>query len=892
MKFKVILIFFILKCFSFSEILTVPESYNTIQLAINASSDLDTILVSPGLYQENISYNGKNIVITSLYVIDQDSSLISETIIDGDENGSVVIFKNDETDDAILQGFTIQNGDGYYADPDSNGTFYTYGGGIYCQDSEPTLKDLIITNNSGDEGGGGGIFIYEASPTIIGCLITENSTNDVGGGLYARYSNVSIENTKFISNEAELGSGCYLRNESTPTMTNVDFIANVAANSGGGILLKDNADAVLNNVKMIDNLAESLGGGLYLNNADPTLDYVLIVLNAASAGGGIYIRNNSDPVFRNLTVAYNSAGFDGGGVYLRDDSNLLVSNSIFWENENSQFYFRSSGDEVELDISYSLVQNNQGGIDDNDNGDLNWGPGMLAQEPYFCNGEGGDFTVRENSNVLSSGFNGSLVGALGVGCGPINTGPVWYVSELGNDSSDGSLESPFASIQAAINASVNGDTVRLFQGEYIETFDFQSKQLVLESRSNELQDSSLVSQTIISAGLLGGSCIELIGVDAANAIIKNITFSGGQSQIGGGVYIENSTPKLIGIIISRNSAEVGGGLYINQSNIEVINTKIFDNGSNFGGGIYATGSIVNLNNVSIDSNLAYWGAGIYSEDSNIDIEESEILSNQALIEGGAIYQSGNSIVLFKTAVTGNVGLDFGGALVCYGGLLNVSSSTVAGNNANYGSALSVRESNIIIKNSIFWANGENGFHSSLGSQLSNLSIDHSNFYGGEGYLSLSSDIILNWGSSSFDIDPLFCNPSEREYTLQENSYCLTASDSFGLIGAYGQACAEQLRTDKTHLPEGFNLYQNYPNPFNPTTLISFNIDRPQNINLSIFTINGILVKEVINDYFFPGLFSFKWSGMDKNNIVVPSGMYIYRLRSSKKIISKKMIFSK
>ena len=32
-------------------------------------------------------------------------------------------------------------------------------------------------------------------------------------------------------------------------------------------------------------------------------------------------------------------------------------------------YFRDSGDEVELDISYSLVQNNQDGVDDNDNGD-------------------------------------------------------------------------------------------------------------------------------------------------------------------------------------------------------------------------------------------------------------------------------------------------------------------------------------------------------------------------------------------------------------------------------------------------------------------------------------------------------------------------------------------
>ena len=151
MKIKTALIFLSLKCFIFSETLYVPENYSTIQLAINASIDFDTVLVSPGFYEENINYNGKNIVVTSTYLQDQDSSLIAQTIIDGDQDGSVAIFENNENGDAVLQGFTIQNGNGYFADPDGNGTFYTYGGGIYCQDSDPTLKDLVITNNKGDE---------------------------------------------------------------------------------------------------------------------------------------------------------------------------------------------------------------------------------------------------------------------------------------------------------------------------------------------------------------------------------------------------------------------------------------------------------------------------------------------------------------------------------------------------------------------------------------------------------------------------------------------------------------------------------------------------------------------------------------------------------------------
>ncbi|MBT3665173.1 hypothetical protein HN537_06020, partial [bacterium] len=487
MKNKIIIISFIIFSIVYSDTILVPDDYPSIQFAIDSANDLDTILVSPGSYQENINFNGKSIVLTSNYEVQNDSLLISSTIIDGDENGSVVVFNNNEGNNSVIKGFTLQNGNGFFADPDENGTFYTYGGGIYCKGSAPILKDLIITNNSGNEGGGGGVFCYEASPIIIGCVISENSTDDVGGGLYARFSNLSISNTKFISNEADLGAGCYLRNESIPSLDNVEFRTNVAANSGGAIVLKDNADAVFTNVKIISNEAEGLGGGLYINNADPNLDFSLIALNIASAGGGIYMRNNSNPIFNNMTLAFNTSGFDGGGgVYLRDNSGVLISNSIFWENGDSQFYFRDSGDEVELTISYSLVQNNQDGVEDNDNGDLNWGQGMIEGDPYFCNGEAGDYSVRENSSCINGSSDGGLVGFLGAGCGPINTGPIWYVSELGNDSSDGSVETPFSSIQKAIDVSADGDTVRLFTGEYIESFDFLSKQIVFESRSEEL----------------------------------------------------------------------------------------------------------------------------------------------------------------------------------------------------------------------------------------------------------------------------------------------------------------------------------------------------------------------------------------------------------------------
>ena len=92
MIYRLIILATLLNTTGLTATLTVPGQYSSIQSAINASTDQDTVMVSPGFYQENISFNGKNIVVTSTYVLDQDSLIIGSTIIDGNNNGSVAIF--------------------------------------------------------------------------------------------------------------------------------------------------------------------------------------------------------------------------------------------------------------------------------------------------------------------------------------------------------------------------------------------------------------------------------------------------------------------------------------------------------------------------------------------------------------------------------------------------------------------------------------------------------------------------------------------------------------------------------------------------------------------------------------------------------------------------------
>jgi flagellar hook assembly protein FlgD len=90
----------------------------------------------------------------------------------------------------------------------------------------------------------------------------------------------------------------------------------------------------------------------------------------------------------------------------------------------------------------------------------------------------------------------------------------------------------------------------------------------------------------------------------------------------------------------------------------------------------------------------------------------------------------------------------------------------------------------------------------------------------------------------------------------------------------------------------YKLYQNYPNPFNPKTTISYTIAKANIVNLSIFSINGTLVKELVNGYMSSGDHALEWDGSDKNNNRVASGVYLYRLSNGDKVVSMKMVLSK
>lgn len=326
MKYSILIVFFILSVNLSAIIINIPQDYSTIQDGINASANSDTILVQPGTYIENINYNGNDITVTSLFLTTQDTTYISQTIIDGNEDGAVVYFQNYENSNAILCGFTLKNGSGkgiHYEIPGLDDWYEYYGGGIYCKDSSPTLNNLIIENNHSNWGGG--LYFHNSSSIIDSVLICNNSalldwgqywvTWGDGGGIYAYNSVLTISNTIISYNTANDGSagGVNFRNSSV-AIDNIIINNNVANYSGGVSCL--NVDIAISNSEILKNTSINHSGGILLqSDTEAIFDNVEIKENQCKTGwgGGITITNGSNLMIKNSLIADNVA-FRGGGI--------------------------------------------------------------------------------------------------------------------------------------------------------------------------------------------------------------------------------------------------------------------------------------------------------------------------------------------------------------------------------------------------------------------------------------------------------------------------------------------------------------------------------------------------------------------------------------------------
>ena len=252
--------------------LYVPQQYPTIQSAINAAVSLDTIVVDPGTYYENINFNGKSIKLTS--ISPRDWSVAAATVLDGNDVNSVVTFTGSEDANCVLSGFTI-----------TGGFTSERGGGICGNNSHAKITRCVIRDNYALLSGGG-IAYFDGK--ISECIISENRAGGNGGGI--AISNGSISNCVLCGNRSNYGGGV---NNCGGPITNCTVVYNRAASSVGGI--RKSSGTVKNCIVWGNSDSNGLGEPAQIDEQPISIDYCCIKDWSGSLPGVGNIAN--DPCF-------------------------------------------------------------------------------------------------------------------------------------------------------------------------------------------------------------------------------------------------------------------------------------------------------------------------------------------------------------------------------------------------------------------------------------------------------------------------------------------------------------------------------------------------------------------------------------------------------------------
>ena len=345
----------------------VPQNYPTIQNAINNASNGDSIIVSPGTYNENIQILDKSIFLLSNYENSLDSNEINLTKIIGQQNG---IF-NRVLD---IQGSSQTEISGFYISGGISNTSHAQG--IYISNSSVFVSSVNVTHNKqpNSSSDGAGIHCNECDLELQNSYVTNNHAGEYGGGIFAETSSsINIDNCIISNNSSELsGGGVYIDTNSEISINNSNISNNVAEVNGGGFYFQ-NCSGYINNCQMFSNYSNidgGHGGGISgWDGSNITLENSLIRGNTSHTGGGIYVFNS------NLSLSYsevslNHAYNDGGGITLsasNSSSNNVhnVSNCTFYDNTvetssniNSNGIKVAGGNQHNIDIINSIIWEN------------------------------------------------------------------------------------------------------------------------------------------------------------------------------------------------------------------------------------------------------------------------------------------------------------------------------------------------------------------------------------------------------------------------------------------------------------------------------------------------------------------------------------------------------
>jgi len=475
------------------------------------------------------------------------------------------------------------------------------GGALICLNSSNLLiQNSVFTNNKSSYGGA--ISLSNSSPTFHDLIIEDNYASHDGGGIYIAYnSNPNIENTLITHNSCFCdGGGVFVCGNSAPEFNNVTILHNISDGEydcgGGGIVVWD-AQAIFEECLIAENYSGLNGGGLWIrNNSQVEINNSIITRNQAIEGAGITC-NYSDMYLSGTSIFRNIAQCAKGGI------GSYEANIIFDQNNRSSIY------------SNIALNNPDCGIDifngSQDLFDIYLDTFTVAVPTEVYAYPLANFTFDIQNHIYQPEASDL------------------YVSATGSHTNSGlTPQYPLQSITQAVQMiqpdSLNPLTIHIEDGVYSPSNTDEVFPISLKSYLT-LQGTSKLN-TIIDAENSAG-IFKLLNLSEVN--IKDLTITNGYEPIYsyGGIHCNNSDLNLTDIIIKEcySHNEAGGIALGNSSILNLAGTSIFHNSSDgqagaiecFNGSPIINFDPVNLCNIYL--NESYYSREIYWYESPIHV---------------------------------------------------------------------------------------------------------------------------------------------------------------------------------------------------------------------------------------------------------------------------------
>jgi predicted outer membrane repeat protein len=383
-----------------------------------------------------------------------------------------------------------------------------------------------------------------------------------------------------------------------------------------------------------------------------------------------------------------------------------------------------------------------------------------------------------------------------------------------------------------------------------------------------------------------------LGEEAEGFAVINCAF---RNNLGISLALSESFGTVIDCLFEGN---LGHGVKVELGGVEISGSTFIGN-SGTALCLEATSRPSKVQDCVFIGNSGMDGGAIHSTNYESLAITNCVFRNNSATNGGALYVLGAYRgMTIKNSIFANNSAAKGGALYLGGAVdpQTLVNCTLYGNSASLGGGIFVDSypgSQFIVDRTIiaFGSQGE-AVYCGTYSGPSTVNITCSDVYGNAGgdWVGCIAGQLTVPGGNNMSMDPLFCNPGDRDFTVGADSPCLEYSafnKCNAQIGALGQGC---------DIPESA-LYrelslQSHPNPFNPSTTIDYVLPQNGFVEIAVYDVGGHRVATLVSEEKPEGPNSVAWDGRNDHGDEVTSGIYFARLSFGSEVRSHKLALLK